>query len=163
MTHFYYYFLAAAMGLSATAMNAESISSPDGNLVLNVDVTATGEPEYSLTFKDKEVIKPSKLGFVLKNAENLQSGFTIIGVDTLTVDETWQPVWGEESSIRNHYKEMLVHLDQKNTDRKMDVRFRLFNDGVGFHYEFPMQKNLSYFVISDEVTEFAMSGDHEAY
>ncbi len=163
MTHFYYYFLAAAMGLSATAMNAESISSPDGNLVLNVDVTATGEPEYSLTFKDKEVIKPSKLGFVLKNAENLQSGFTITGVDTLTVDETWQPVWGEESSIRNHYKEMLVHLDQKNTDRKMDVRFRLFNDGVGFHYEFPMQKNLSYFVISDEVTEFAMSGDHEAY
>lgn len=163
MTHFYYYFLAAAMGLSATAMNAESISSPDGNLVLNVDVTATGEPEYSLTFKDKEVIKPSKLGFVLKNAENLQSGFTITGVDTLTVDETWQPVWGEESSIRNHYKEMLVHLDQKNTDRKMDVRFRLFNDGVGFRYEFPMQKNLSYFVISDEVTEFAMTGDHEAY
>lgn len=163
MTHFYYYFLAAAMGLSATAMNAESISSPDGNLVLNVDVTATGEPEYSLTFKDKEVIKPSKLGFVLKNAENLQSGFTITGVDTLIVDETWQPVWGEESSIRNHYKEMLVHLDQKNTDRKMDVRFRLFNDGVGFRYEFPMQKNLSYFVISDEVTEFAMTGDHEAY
>lgn len=163
MTHFYYYFLAAAMGLSATAMNAESISSPDGNLVLNVDVTATGEPEYSLTFKDKDVIKPSKLGFVLKNAENLQSGFTITGVDTLTVDETWQPVWGEESSIRNHYKEMLVHLDQKNTDRKMDVRFRLFNDGVGFRYEFPMQKNLSYFVISDEVTEFAMTGDHEAY
>lgn len=163
MTHFYYYVLAAAMGLSSTAVNAESVTSPNGKLVLNVDVTAVGEPEYSLSFKGKEVIKPSKLGFVLKNAENLQSGFTISGIDTLTVDETWNPVWGEESTIRNNYKEMLVHLDQKKTDRKMDVRFRLFDDGVGFRYEFPMQKNLSYFVISDETTEFAMTGDHEAY
>lgn len=163
MTHFYSCLLAVAMGLSSTAVNAESVTSPNGKLVLKVDVTAVGEPEYSLSFDGKEVIKPSKLGFVLKNAENLQSGFSISGIDTVSVDETWNPVWGEESAIRNNYKEMLVHLDQKKTDRKMDIRFRLFNDGVGFRYEFPMQRNLSYFVISDETTEFAMTGDHEAY
>lgn len=163
MTHFYSYFLATAMGLTFIPLNAETIHSPDGNLSLNVGLTASGEPEYSLSFKGKEVIKPSKLGFVLKNSDNLHSGFTITGVDTLSMDEFWNPVWGEESVIRNNYKEMLVHLDQEKTNRKMDIRFRLFDDGLGFRYEFPMQKELSYFVISDEVTEFAMTGDHEAY
>lgn len=132
-------------------------------------LTSAGEPTYELDFKDQTVVKPSRLGFeikktkLIKDGKALNDGFEIVSVDTAAVDETWQPVWGEEREIRNNYKEMTVNLRQTSTKRQMSVRFRLFNDGLGFRYEFPMQSKLSYFIITDELTEFAMSADHEAY
>ena len=154
---------AMALLMGFVGAGAETVSSPDGNVVLDFTLTQTGEPQYAITYKGKDVIKPSRLGLKLKSGGDLTDGFTIAGVDTLTVDETWKPVWGEESQIRNHYKEMAVKLKQPSTKREMDVRFRVFDDGVGFRYEFPMQKKLSYFTVTDEVTEFAMPGDLTAW
>lgn len=145
------------------AVRAESITSPNGGLKLNFSINAQGEPVYELYFKDKVVIKPSKLGLELKNDPGLMSGFALIDAKTSTFDETWEPVWGEEKQIRNHYNELLVTLQQKAQDRHIQIRFRLFDDGLGFRYEFPLQKNLNYFVIKEEHTQFAMAGDHKAF
>lgn len=145
------------------AVRAESITSPNGGLKLNFSISAQGEPVYELYFKDKVVIKPSKLGLELKNDPGLMSGFALIDAKTSTFDETWEPVWGEEKQIRNHYNELLVTLQQKAQDRHIQIRFRLFDDGLGFRYEFPLQKNLNYFVIKEEHTQFAMAGDHKAF
>ena len=146
-----------------TSAKAESITSPDGQLKLNFSVNTQGEPVYELSYKGKEVIKPSKLGLELKNDPGLMNGFTLADIKTSAFDETWEPVWGEVKSIRNHYNEMAVTLDQKAQDRNIIIRFRLFDDGLGFRYEFPLQKNLNYFVIKEERTQFAMTGDHKAF
>ena len=123
-----------------------------------------GTPDYTLSYKGRVVIKPSKLGLELKNDKHsLLNGFEITKTDTSSFDETWRPVWGEVAIIRNHYKEMAVTLSQKETGRQMLIRFRLFDDGLGFRYEFPSQKNLVYFVIKEERTQFAMTGDHTAF
>ena len=151
-----------ALFMSGAAM-AESITSPDGQLRLNFSVNPQGEPVYELSYKGKAVIKPSKLGLELKNDPGLMNGFTLAGTDTSTFDETWEPVWGEVKQIRNHYNEMAVTLNQKAQDRNIIIRFRLFDDGLGFRYEFPLQKNLNYFVIKEERTQFAMAGDHKAF
>ncbi|MDL2212547.1 glycoside hydrolase family 97 protein [Bacteroides sp. OttesenSCG-928-D19] len=166
--------------ICGTAISQE-ITSPDGLLKLNFSLTAAGEPVYELTYKDKAVVKPSKLGLELneenaeemetnwntesaiKHGSNLMSGFNLKNSSTTTFDETWQPVWGEEKEIRNHYNELAVMLNQKALDRCMIIRFRLFNDGLGFRYEFPEQKNLAYFVIKEEHTQFAMAGNHTAF
>ena len=148
--------------MSSAAM-AESITSPNGQLQLNFSVNSQGEPVYELFYKGKAVIKPSKLGLELKNDPGLMNGFTLADTQTSTFDETWEPVWGEVKSIRNHYNEMAVTLDQKAQDRNIIIRFRLFDDGLGFRYEFPLQKNLNYFVIKEERTQFAMTGDHKAF
>ena len=148
--------------VSGTAM-AESITSPNGQLQLNFSVSAQGEPVYELSYKGKPVINPSKLGLELKNDPGLMNGFTLADAKTSTFDETWEPVWGEVKQIRNHYNELAVTLDQKAQDRNIIVRFRLFDDGLGFRYEFPLQKNLNYFVIKEERTQFAMTGDHTAF
>ena len=145
------------------AAMAESITSPDGQLRLNFSVNPQGEPVYELSYKGKAVIKPSKLGLELKNDPGLMNGFTLAGTETSTFDETWEPVWGEVKQIRNHYNEMAVTLNQKAQDRNIIIRFRLFDDGLGFRYEFPLQKNLNYFVIKEERTQFAMAGDHKAF
>ena len=150
-----------ALFMSGAAM-AESITSPDGQLRLNFSVNPQGEPVYELSYKGKAVIKPSKLGLELKNDPGLMNGFTLAGTETSTFDETWEPVWGEVKQIRNHYNEMAVTLNQKAQDRNIIIRFRLFDDGLGFPYEFPLQKNLNYFVIKEERTQFAMAGDHKA-
>ncbi|GAA6337008.1 glycoside hydrolase family 97 protein [Bacteroides stercoris] len=142
---------------------AESITSPNGQLQLNFSVNSQGEPVYELFYKGKAVIKPSKLGLELKNDPGLMNGFTLADTQTSTFDETWEPVWGEVKQIRNHYNEMAVTLDQKAQDRNIIIRFRLFDDGLGFRYEFPLQKNLNYFVIKEERTQFAMTGDHKAF
>lgn len=142
---------------------AESITSPNGQLQLNFSVNAQGEPIYELSYKGKAVIKPSKLGLELKDAPGLMNGFTLANTQTSTFDETWEPVWGEVKQIRNHYNEMAVTLNQKAQDRNMIIRFRLFDDGLGFRYEFPLSKNLNYFVIKEEHTQFAMTGDHTAF
>ena len=151
-----------ALFMSGAAM-AESITSPDGQLRLNFSVNPQGEPVYELSYKGKAVIKPSKLGLELKNDPGLMNGFTLDGTETSTFDETWEPVWGEVKQIRNHYNEMAVTLNQKVQDRNIIIRFRLFDDGLGFRYEFPLQKNLNYFVIKEERTQFAMAGDHKAF
>lgn len=157
-----FFFLLLFLGVTA-GMRAEQLVSPNGQLRLNFSVNAQREPVYELYYKDKVVIKPSKLGLELKDDPGLMNGFTLAGVQTSTFDETWQPVWGEEKEIRNHYNEMAVTLNQQAQDRHIVLRFRLFDDGLGFRYEFPLQKNLNYFVIKEEHTQFAMAGDHTAF
>ena len=166
-------------------VNAQKLTSPDGNFIMNFSLNQEGAPVYELTYKNKAVIKPSTLGLELKKEDankkttfdwkertdkdqldaktNLMTGFTIKDTETSTFDETWKPVWGEESEIRNHYNELAVTLEQPENDRYIIIRFRLFNDGLGFRYEFPQQKNLNYFVIKEEHSQFAMAGDHTAF
>lgn len=149
--------------IGTVAMAAESLTSPNGNYQLNFSVNAQGEPVYELFYKGKHVIKPSRLGLDLKNDPGLLNGFTIAGTQTASFDETWEPVWGEEKEIRNHYNELAVTLDQANPGRQVVIRFRLFDEGLGFRYEFPLQEKLNYFVVKEERTEFAMTGDHTAF
>ena len=141
----------------------KNLTSPNGELQLNFAVTPQGEPVYELSYKGKPVVKTSKLGLELKDDPGLMNGFTLTDAQTSTFDETWTPVWGEESKIRNHYNELLVTLNQKAQDRNLLIRFRLFDDGLGFRYEFPLCKNLNYFIIKEEHTQFAMTGDHKAF
>lgn len=153
-------FLSCSFGIAT----AQQLKSPDGKQAMTFSLQSGGVPSYSLTYKDKAVVKTSKLGLELKNdKKSLLNDFTIMDTKTATFDESWNPVWGEVKTIRNHYNELAVTLDQKETGRKMIIRFRLFNDGLGFRYEFPSQKNLNYFVIKEEKTQFAMAGDHTAF
>ncbi|MEE1945240.1 glycoside hydrolase family 97 protein [Pedobacter sp. KR3-3] len=146
------------------AVNAQQLKSPNGNITMSFALNANGTPTYSLQYKQKDVVKTSKLGLELKDdKKSLLSDFTIADTKTATFDETWKPVWGEVNAIRNHYNELAVTLVQKEIDRKILIRFRLFDEGLGFRYEFPSQKNLTYFVVKEEKTEFAMAGDHTAF
>lgn len=140
-----------------------SQTSPDGNVKLTFALNEIGKPYYKVSYKNKEVIKESFLGLELKNTTNFISDFSIKKTEKNTFDQTWEPVWGEESKIRNHYNELLVSLHQKTSDRILNIRFRVYDDGVGFRYEFPQQKNLTYFTIVEEWTEFAMTADHTAW
>lgn len=143
---------------------AQQLKSPNEKITLSFSLLKDGTPTYSLSYNGKQVIKTSKLGIELKNdATSLLLNFEIADTQTSTFDESWKPVWGEQSSIRNNYNELAVTLNQKEADRKLIVRFRLYNEGLGFRYEFPTQKNLVYFIIKEERTEFAMTGDHTAY
>ena len=148
--------------LSYGILRAETLKSPDGNIVLDFELD-NGVPVYKVDYKGRPVIKESKLGLELKSGKNLIDGFRLAGSETSTFDETWKPVWGEVKEIRNHYNELEVTLEQPSTDRRMIIRFRVFDDGVGFRYEFPDQPNLDYFVIKEEKTQFAMAGDHTAF
>ena len=141
---------------------AQDLKSPNAELEMKFEIQDS-IPLYSLSYKGKDVIKPSKLGLELKDQEDLLTGFSIEGIETTSFDETWKPVWGESREIRNHYNELEVILAQPSTQRKIVIRFRLFNDGLGFRYEFPEQENLVYFVIEEERTQFAMTGDHTAF
>ena len=154
--------LSVAMGINA----AELLQSPDGKLQLTFDLDNAGTPTYKMDYNGKAVIATSRLGLELKDQKSLLDGFSLERVSRSTFDETWQPVWGEQSSIRNHYNEMAVRLSQADDNgrqREMIVRFRLYDDGVGFRYEWPEQDNFTYFTIKEERTEFAMTGDHKAY
>ena len=165
--------------------DVQTLKSPDGNMEMTFHLTAEGTPQYALSYGEQEVVLPSNLGFefrgVLKaqklvyNADGTISkedrepaysfydGFAVESVETASFDETWEPVWGEEKEIRNNYNELLVNLVQTSSEKKMSIRFRLYNDGLGFRYEFPYQKHLSYFVIKEELTQFALAGDHTAW
>jgi len=165
--------------------DVQTLTSPDGNMEMTFQLTAEGTPQYALNYGDQKVILPSDLGFELRGVlkaqkliynadgtiskedrepvQQFDEGFTVESVETGTFDETWEPVWGEESQIRNNYNELLVNLVQTSSERKMSIRFRLYDDGLGFRYEFPYQKNLSYFVIKEELTQFALAGDHTAW
>ncbi len=142
---------------------AEEIKSPNGKLTLQFSLQNDGVPTYHLTYKGRDVIKTSKLGFDLKNAPALTSGFAVAEAKRRTFDESWQPVWGEVKNIRNHYNELAVTLTQAATARTLRVRFRVFDDGLGFRYEFPKQDKLTHFVVKEERTQFALAGDHKAF
>lgn len=164
MNHYLLKALILVIGfLTYNNASANVVVSPDGKISLSFNLIENGTPSYNLSYKGKEVVKTSRLGLTLSNNEgNLTDGFQIASTSTDSKDETWKPVWGEESEIRNHYNELSVKLYQPAKDRYMIIKFRVFNDGVGFRYEFPLQKNLNYFVLDDERTEFAMTGDHTA-
>ena len=142
---------------------AQQQTSPDGNVVLSFSLKADGTPTYKMTYKGKPVINESTLGFTLKKDEPLTNHFKVVSDSKSTFKETWKPVWGEEKEILNHYNELLVQLKQDKTNRLMNIRFRVYNEGVGFRYEFPTQKELTYFVIAEENPQFAMTGDHTAW
>jgi len=140
---------------SSTSMN---------KVKLEWNVNSKGIPLYSVFYNDRIVILPSRLGFQLSNSLFLDSNFKIIKTDTLSVDETWKTVWGEVSSIRNHYKQLTIHLQQKDTSAiLLDIVFKVFEDGIGFRYEFPVQPNLKYFIVSRESTQFNLTGDHKTF
>lgn len=155
-------FVSALCLLLALGAEAENVSSPRGLMKVNFDVVG-GIPTYSVDYKDKQVVKPGTLGLELKDSPSLMEGFELVKTEQSSLDETWQPVWGEVKDIRNHYNEMLVELKQPSTDRYMNIRFRVYDDGIGFRYEFPQQKNLVYFVVKEEHSQFAMTGDHTAW
>ena len=142
---------------------AQQQPSPDGNVILSFSLKNDGTPSYKVSYKNKPVINESALGFTLKKADPLTNNFKVVDTKKSTFKETWKPVWGEESEILNHYNELLVSLEQNNTNRKMNIRFRVYNEGVGFRYEFPSQKELTYFVVEEELSQFAMTGDHTAW
>ena len=147
----------------AGRVHASEVTSPSGEMKLTFTLRDS-KPYYSVSFRGKPVIKPSRLGYELHNAESLLEGFTQTGEKTSTFDETWTPVWGENKTIRNHYKELLVDLIQEKTGRVMNLRFRVYDEGVGLRYEFPQEgSKLNYFVVKEECTEFALTGDHIAW
>lgn len=152
----------SALLFSALNVDADVVTSPNGIVSIDFQLK-NGVPTYKVDYKGKPVIKESRLGLELRDGKNLMDGFEQLNATTSTFDETWQPVWGEVKEIRNHYNELLAELKQPSTDRYMNIRFRVYDDGVGFRYEFPQQKNLVYFVIKEEHSQFAMTGDHTAW
>ena len=154
--------LATVLLFSAGLLSAETVKSPNGAMVLNVELK-NGVPVYRLDYKNQAVVKESKLGLELKDGKNLTDGFELTKTETASFDESWNPVWGEVKTIRNNYNELAVTLTQPSPSRHILIRFRVFNDGIGFRYEFPQQENLNYFTIKEEKTQFAMTGDHKAF
>ena len=159
-----YFVSVLVLVVSILGMNAQELKSPNGNFKMIFALENDGTPTYQLFMKNKEIIKKSKLGLELqKDKKSLLNDFKMVNEVRNTFDETWKTVWGEETEIRNHYNELALTLKQNETERQVIIRFRLFNDGLGFRYEFPEQKNLTYFVVKEERTEFAMTGDHTAF
>ena len=148
--------------VASLPLQALEVASPDGSIRVSFELQGT-VPTYSVSYQGKAVILPSRLGYDLDGTSDLLDGFSLIGEERTTFDETWTPVWGENREIRNHYNELLVSLAQTADDRYMNVRFRVYDDGFGLRYEFPQKGKLDYFVVSDERTEFAMTGDHTAW
>ena len=178
--------LAISCGTNEPAVtDVHTLQSPDGKLEMTFQLTETGTPQYALKYEGQDIILPSDLGFEMRGVLKAQKlvfekdgsiskedrsdcysfaeGFVVEGVETASYNQPWYPVWGEEEVIEENYNEILVHLMQKSSEKKMDIRFRIFNDGLGFRYEFPYQQKLSYFVIKEELTQFAMAGDHTAW
>lgn len=177
--------IACSAPQSEELVSQEILKSPDGNLEMVFGISEDGTPTYSLNYKDESVILPSGLGFELRGTvkstelqfesdgtigkedalpeNSFHNDFEVESIETESFSEDWETVWGEEETINNTYNELLVNLVQKSTERKMSIRFRLFNDGLGFRYEFPYQPKLNYFVIKEEVSKFRMAGDYTAW
>ncbi|WP_278989153.1 glycoside hydrolase family 97 protein [Segatella bryantii] len=158
--------------LTPFLVSAQTVKSPNGQIIVNFSLTGNGQPTYEMTYKGRAVVKPSHLGLELakdKHASkglretSLMDGFQILNTKSSTFDEIWKPVWGETATIRNHYNELEVDLNQGESKRKMIIRFRVYDDGMGFRYEFPQQDSLTYFTIKEEHSQFAMAGDHTAW
>ena len=143
--------------------SAQTVTSPNGNIKLTFSLNEKGVPTYSVDYKNKAVVKPSTLGIELNEENSLMDKFRINNTTTSTFDETWQPVWGETKDIRNHYNELFVEMEKPSNGRFMNLRFRVYDDGVGFRYEFPQQQYLPYFVVKAEHTQFAMPADNTAW
>ena len=159
MKKLFYSLILLTLSLPASA---SEVTSPNGDIKVTFSLNGT-VPTYAVTFRGQEVIRPSRLGYELTNGENLLDGFSLRDEQTSTFDETWRPVWGESATIRNHYNQLLVRLTQASTERMMNICFRVYDDGVGFRYEFPQEGKLNYFVVKEERTEFAMTADHTAW
>lgn len=144
-------------------VSAKEISSPSGNIKVTVDVDGAGKPFYTVTYNQRAIIQQSYLGFVFAGNEDFSSGFSIVADETKNVDENWNPVWGEVKTIRNHYNQLKLMLKQTSTSKLLNIEFRVFDDGVGFRYEFPRQQNMTYFIITKEVTQFSLTGDHKTF
>ena len=155
-------FLVGILGMSVSAL-AQVLTSPDGNLVMDFHLSDGDVPVYSLTYKGKEVIKESRMGFQIRPSYEFDRNFRIVETREGASDTTWEPVWGQNSEIRDNHKELFVALEQKTTGWLLNIRFRLFDDGLGFRYEFPVQKELRHFTINEEVTEFQLAGNHKAF
>lgn len=149
--------------LQLSASYAQKILSPSGIIDVNFELTERGVPTYYVGYKNKPVVKPSHLGLELNGQPDLMDGFEVVKTSTSSFDEIWQPVWGEVKNIHNHYNELLIELRQPKTDRYMNIRFRVYDDGLGLRYEFPSQKELIYFIVKEEHTQFAMTGNHTAW
>ena len=156
-------FLFIGLYFLATNIYSQSISSPSKNIVLNFSLTDNGKPTYSISYKNKPIILQSYLGIKLKEATDLATNFNIEYSYDRVIDETWQPVLGEQSNIRNYCNELVIALLQKSTNRKMNIIFRVFDEGASFRYEFPKQDNLKHFIIADEVSEFNLTGNHKVF
>lgn len=154
--------LLGLLGISAVSV-AQTLTSPDGNLVVDFHLSSENSPVYSLTYKGKDVIKESKMGFLVRPSYEFDKDFRIVETRESSSDTTWNTVWGQNSVVRDNHKELFVALEQNGTGWQFNIRFRLFDDGLGFRYEFPVQQNLRHFSLSDEVTEFQLSGDHKAF
>lgn len=141
---------------------AQTVSSPSKLIALDFKIT-NGKPAYSVTFKGKPIVKESLLGIKLKESTDLATNFTLTDSKMTAVNETWQPVLGEEANITNHYNQLTVNLTQQKTNRKLHIIFRVFDEGVAFRYDFPKQADLNYFIISDEITQFNLTGDHKVF
>lgn len=142
---------------------AQKLISPDGNLTMDFHLTADKSPVYSLTYKGKTVIKESRMGFFVRPSYDFSRNFRIVKTEEGSSDTTWNTVWGQNSVVRDNHKELFVALEQENTGWKFNIRFRIFDDGLGFRYEFPVQKELRHFSLNEEVTEFQLAGDHKAF
>ena len=144
-------------------LSAQTCLSPDGQTSIYFSLSSSGQPQYEMKLGETTVIRTSRLGFELKNDTDLMSDFGVIDVQYDSFDNTWTPVWGEENQIRNNYNEMFISLKQSTTSRIMNIRFRVYNEGMGFRYEFPQQPNLGHFIVSQEKTQFSLTGDHTAF
>jgi hypothetical protein len=142
---------------------AQQLQSPSKEITVNFSLTSNGEPTYKVTYKGKDVIKPSKMGVSIKGGTSLNNNFTIENSENSSFDESWTPVLGEESSIRNHYNQLTFNLTQTETNKKLNIVFKVFDEGVAFRYEFPFEKSVNYFVISDENTKFNLTGNHKTF
>ncbi|MBF6640182.1 glycoside hydrolase family 97 protein [Flavobacterium sp. J49] len=152
-----------ALVLLAFSVNAQTIQSPSKELTLDFKLTENGRPSYTLTYKTKPVILKSHLGIYLKDDTDLASNFKIDSIGNFTFNESWKPVLGEQSSIVNHYNQMTVALSQTTTKKRVNIVFKVYDEGMAFRYEFPKQPNLNYFIISDEKSEFNLTGNHKAF
>lgn len=156
-------FITTCVFFLSLIVNAQTILSPSKEISVEFKLTADGKPSYDVSYKNKKVVNQSLLGITLKNADALESGFTIENTEKKSIDESWKPVLGEQSTIQNKYNQAIFSLVQAKTGRKIKINFKVFNEGVAFRYEFPAQEKLNYFIISDEKTEFNLTGNHKTF
>ncbi|MDB5031698.1 glycoside hydrolase family 97 protein [Mucilaginibacter sp.] len=163
MKYIYIFLLGFIIPLGLAAQEKPAVSAGMNKVKLDFRLDAQGHPEYAVYYDQKPIIKPSRLGVKLLDNTGLDHGFVITGTEKKSIDEQWNPVWGEVKTIRNHYEQVIVHLKQNGQGRLMDIVFRVFEDGVGFRYVFPKQPDLKNFIVTDEVTEFALAGNHKTF
>jgi hypothetical protein len=149
--------------ISILSIEAQNVSSPSKTISLSFKLSSDGKPTYSVSYKSKPIVKESTLGIAIKESKSLETNFRIDSIGQKSFNEIWQPVLGEQSNIKNSYNEMTVALSQPSTDRRINIIFRVFDEGVAFRYEFPKQKNLNYFIISDEKSQFNLVGNHKSF